>query len=651
MKKLFFVLAIILIGTVVFGQTLINKKNFGGISDEWFTSVTYDSNDKAYIAVGYSFWDSFGTGDWDGIVNKGELDAIIVKYDTDFNIIWKKHFGGTYSTVFNSVTYDSSANNYVVVGHVSENSFGTGDWTGITGNGDFDAIIIKYDADGNVLSKKNFGGIAEDIFGNITYDSSDNTYVVAGYSYEASFGTGDWVGATSKGEYGDCDATIVKFDANLNVLWKNNFGGNSQDYFNSVTCDSSDHSYVVVGYGYIDSGDWTGITSQGYFDAVMVKYDTDGNMLWKKHFGGIELDVFSSVTYDPNENAYVTVGYSDPSSFETGDLADVVGKGDFDATIVKFDTNGNVLDKNNFGGGNEDYFNSVAYDSSANNYVATGYSYMDSFGTGDWINTAVKGPYSMSIVKFNDSCNLLFENNFGGGGSEYPTSLTYDNIDNSFVTVGNSTADTFGTIDWTGVVGKGGLDSIIVKFQYPVAVTGVSVTPKTSTMYVGDTLKLTATVAPANATNKKVVWSVKDTLDNKRIFFRSKTALDSAISISQDGTVNALKVGTAYAYVASEDGGFKDYCYITVKAPINVTSVQMLPTSIYVKKNNTVKVIAKILPINATNKKVSWKSSNTGVATVSETGDISGVRAGVTFVTVTTLNGNKKATCKVTVRN
>jgi len=636
MKKLFFVLAIILIGTVVFGQTLINNKNFGGIGDDYFSSVTYDYNDNTYVAVGYSLRSSFGTGDWTGIVSKGSCNAVIVKYDTDFNIIWKKNFGGISSEYFKSVTYDSNDNNYVVVGFCAEDSFGTGDWTGVAGKGSDDAIIVKFDTNGNVLSKKNFGGSYEDSFASVTYDSSNNSYIAVGYSSEFSFGTGDWVGNTSKGEYGDYDAIIVKFDDDFNVLWKKNFGGNSPDYFNSVAYASGDNTYVAVGTGYIDGGDWTGITSQGDYDSVIVKYDTDGNILWKKNFGGMDMDFFYSVIYDPDDNAYVTVGYSGQNSFQAGDWFDFIGKGSSDATIVKFDTDGNVLSKNNFGGDNEDNFESVAYDSINNNYVAVGCSYIDSFGTGDWIGTFAWGDYDTTIVRFDSSCNVLNKTNFGGATYDYPASVTFDNIDDSFVIIGFSSESSFRTGNWITVTEKGQFDSTIVKFQYVVAATGVTVDPTSSAMYVGDTLKLTATVAPTNASNKRISWS------SDKI---------GVATVDTNGKVTAKGNGTAVITATTLDGNMTATCTITVTTlvVIPVTSVAVTPSNLSLGIGSTSTLTATVLPVNATNKKVTWTSSNSNIASVDANGVVTAKAKGIIIITATTVDGKKKSTSVVTV--
>ena len=79
-----------------------------------------------------------------------------------------------------------------------------------------------------------------------------------------------------------------------NLVWKKNFGGTDTDYFNSIT-NTPDGGFVAVGFSYPNSfgnGDWTGISGKGNYDATIVKYDADGNVLWQKNFGGSDVDQF-----------------------------------------------------------------------------------------------------------------------------------------------------------------------------------------------------------------------------------------------------------------------------------------------------------------------------------------------------------------------
>lgn len=168
----------------------------------------------------------------------------------------------------------------------------------------------------------------------------------------------------------------------------------------------------------------------------------------------------------------------------------------------------------------------------------------------------------------------------------------------------------------------------------PVAVTGVSLNKSTTSIYVGASETLTATVAPADATNKAVSWSS----DNP------------SVASVNNGVVTGVAIGQATITVKTADGNFTATCAVTVEAApvIAVTGVTLDKTSVGVQVGNTVSLTATVAPANAANKTVQWYSSNENIATVSN-GTVTGVSEGDATITVKTVDGNYTATCLVIV--
>ena len=167
-----------------------------------------------------------------------------------------------------------------------------------------------------------------------------------------------------------------------------------------------------------------------------------------------------------------------------------------------------------------------------------------------------------------------------------------------------------------------------------IPVTGVSVTPTAGSVTVAQTLTLTASVAPADATNKAVTWS---------------SSSDSIATVSDEGVVTGVAEGDATITVTTEDGGFTATCNVTVEAAtVAVTGVTVSPTSDSITVGETLTLTATVAPENATNKAVTWSTSEATVATV-EDGVVTGVSAGNATITVTTEDGGFTATCDVTV--
>ena len=156
------------------------------------------------------------------------------------------------------------------------------------------------------------------------------------------------------------------------------------------------------------------------------------------------------------------------------------------------------------------------------------------------------------------------------------------------------------------------------------------------TLTEGETETLTATVKPDKADNRKVTWSSDKT---------------EVATVDSDGKVTAVKPGEAVVTVTTEDGGKTATCKVTVKAKaVNVTEVTLDKTELTLTEGETGTLTATVKPDNADNRKVTWISDKTDVATVDGAGKVTAVKAGEAVITVTTEDGGKTATCKVTVK-
>ena len=164
-----------------------------------------------------------------------------------------------------------------------------------------------------------------------------------------------------------------------------------------------------------------------------------------------------------------------------------------------------------------------------------------------------------------------------------------------------------------------------------VAVDSISLDKTTANLNKGDTLELTATVKPDDATDKTVTWTSSD---------------EKVVTVDEKGVVTA--VGAGKAVVTAKAGSKTATCEITVTVP--VASVTLNKNELTLEKDGSEVLTAVVAPEDAADKTVTWSSSNATVATVDQSGKVTAVGAGTATITVVSnADETKKATCVVTV--
>lgn len=164
------------------------------------------------------------------------------------------------------------------------------------------------------------------------------------------------------------------------------------------------------------------------------------------------------------------------------------------------------------------------------------------------------------------------------------------------------------------------------------AVTGVTLDKTALSLTVGQTQTLEATVNPADATIKTVVWTSSN---------------PTVASVDQTGKLTALKAGTTTIIVTTDDGGFTAQCTLTVIQPVTGVSLDKITLTLGV--DSIAVLIATVAPADASNKKMSWKSSDQTIVKVDPNGQLTGLKTGEATVTVTTEDGGFTASCVITV--
>ncbi len=166
-----------------------------------------------------------------------------------------------------------------------------------------------------------------------------------------------------------------------------------------------------------------------------------------------------------------------------------------------------------------------------------------------------------------------------------------------------------------------------------IEVSKINISNPNIELYVGDTSSINYSIEPENATNKKISFNTSD---------------KNIAGFNNEGKIVGVRSGTATISLKSSNG-VEATINVTVKEkPIDVTKVKISKSSITIDKGTDTTIDAHVIPTNATNKDITWSSSNEKIATVNN-GKITGIDVGEATIKATSSNG-KEATCKVTVK-
>lgn len=165
-----------------------------------------------------------------------------------------------------------------------------------------------------------------------------------------------------------------------------------------------------------------------------------------------------------------------------------------------------------------------------------------------------------------------------------------------------------------------------------VHVTGISLEETEAVLLKGETKALSASVLPADASDKQIIWTSDD---------------ESVATVTESGVVEAVGNGTATITATSNHMGFQASCLVSVTTAVDGVSLNKNSLDLYV--DETAFLEATVTPLDASNQAVTWSSSNPDVVSVASDGSITALACGSSVITVTTADGNNTETCEVIV--
>ena len=344
------------------------------------------------------------------------------------------------------------------------------------GNNASTGFIVTFGGSGNVTDA---AGVA--------IDSSDNIYITGTSEGTNIFGKNVTSGTTR-------DIFVAKLNSSGVVQWVYTAGGTGADRGRKIALDSSGNIYVA-GY-YENTVDFGGgnITSNGSWDAYLLKLNSSGTFQWVKSYGASNNDLGRDVAIDSNDNIYLTGNFRGTVDFGGGDVSSNPSTNAY-IFLVKFNSSGVFQWVYTAGGTGVDDVRSLGLDSSDNPYITGSFQSTVNFGGG---NTTAANTNDLFILKLNS---------LGAYQSIYTSNIdTTQKAKGLFI-------DSSGNVYATGI------------FQNTVNFGGGNIISSGQDIYL---LKLNSSLA--------FQWVKRFAVDNGGL----GTALGAAVTVDEDGNVYSV---------------------------------------------------------------------------------------------------------------
>ncbi len=323
---------------------------FGGTKGDFGTEVVTDNHNDIYV-TGFTYSTNFETTPG---VHQEELgnnyDAFLIKLNSSGGLIWSTLYGGGNYDYARGIALDTACNVYISGSTSSSLSIALDGWQNTKGGAN-DEFLAKFTNEGILIWATYMGGELDDYSRAVGVDGENNVYLV-GYSEST---TGIAYNAFDSIWTGNYDCTLTKYTADGIMLWSTYFGGNGDDNANGIDFDNLNNIYIAVqsstSTGLCDGG-YRNVTG-GAVDALLAKFNPYGDRVWSTYYGGVGEDMGKAVCV-LDEFVYMSGHTSSPAGIAEYAYQETLGGGR-DALIVKFDIQGNFYWGSYAGGTGDEY--------------------------------------------------------------------------------------------------------------------------------------------------------------------------------------------------------------------------------------------------------------------------------------------------------
>ncbi len=353
-------------------------KKIGGSGYDYGRAIGIDSVGNVYITGSFESTADFDPGTAvKNLISFGGKDIYLAKYNANGDYVWAENIGGVGFDESNALSVNA-AGVVTIAGYfgnvVDFDPLST--TTSFDAGGSSDPFFAKYNTNGNLIWAKDIAGSGESSAQNIFIDAAGFIYVTGNFFGTADFNTGAGVfnltGVSAK------DAFYTKYNSTGDFIWAASVGSSGDQTGQSIIADKNGNVYAT-GYfgGTVDFNPGSGVfnlaSSNGFFNAYLLKLNKNGAFVWANNIGGNQDDIGFSLALDTAQNVYAAGYFNGTASFSSN--LSLTSAGGTDIFIAVYKSSGNLLTAMREGGATDDWANSIAID-------AKGFIYLTGYYTG-----------------------------------------------------------------------------------------------------------------------------------------------------------------------------------------------------------------------------------------------------------------------------
>lgn len=367
--------------------------SLGSSGDDTGTGIAVDDIGHVYITGEYEHTPDGavfeGGGNRIQLENAGFDDLYFAKYREDGALVWAKRAGTTGLEVSHDIAVDPAGRFLIVVGALSRTiTLGTGaSQVTIESRGFSDALVAKFDSEGNVLWARGSGGDMTDAAHGVDLDGDGNVYVVGPFSNAVRFGEGEREVIFSS--QGNTDIFLAKYSPDGELLWVRSAGSRGEDWANAVSVTPENGVFVGgfvsddITFGEGANESFHDVPGRNNRHSFLANYDTDGEFRWSRIHSG---DRSNEVSALAAEDGVVCIGGNFLETFNSGterNAFSLRSRGGRDGFLVCYDTKGQHLWTEHIGGDDSDQVASIEFDEDGRVIVGGRFGDRTQFGKGD----------------------------------------------------------------------------------------------------------------------------------------------------------------------------------------------------------------------------------------------------------------------------